>query len=140
MLRKLSRIALAFAFVCAAVAPAFAAPVGAPAITTPQTTGVQQTLASAVAATTNQTWTSNALGRPKVVTLCLSASAATTFTVTESTSNVLFYQATLPDTVTVANYAPAGAGTLCENVTPASYISVKTSAAVTVSAEIQAQY
>lgn len=111
-------------------------------ITVGSTSGSLQTLASAVAASTNQSWTSSNLGYPKAVTLCLNASAATTFTVTESIDGTNFYAATLAGSAsaTAANYAPAGAGTLCETISPAAYVKVATSAAVTVTAQLQAAY
>jgi len=141
MFNKLARVMLALCFACAAVAPALAGPVGEPYPTSLTTSGVFQTLANNVSASANQIFpVPNALGRPRVVTLCMSASAATTFTVTESADNATYYQATLPDTATNANYAPASSGTLCETVTPASYYKVQTSAAVTVTIQLQAAY
>lgn len=102
--------------------------------------GIQDMLASAVAASAAQAWTSYSLGFPKRLTLCLSASAATTFTVTESLDGSTFFGGTLADAATSANYAPAGAGTLCEMVSPAAFVKVATSAAVTVTAQLQATY
>jgi len=125
-----------------ALVATFALPIAANAqVYTPiYASGTNQALASAVAATTNQAFTSTTVGYPKALTLCMSASAATTFTVTQSIDNVTFYGATVANTVTSANYVPAAAGTLCELVSPAAYIKVATSAAVTVTIQLQAAY
>lgn len=125
---KMLRVLTAAMFALALLAPA-------QALALPTAT---QTLASAVVATTNQAFTSVAIGDPKVETLCMSASAATTFTVTESIDGALFYAATIASTTTAANYAPAGAGTLCETIAPAPYVRVATSAAVTVTIQLSA--
>jgi hypothetical protein len=138
-MKKLLGALFALVFACAAVAPV-SAQVGEPQAQTVVSGGVYTTLASAVAASTNQSWTSINLGRPKVVTVCLSASGATTFTVTESIDGTSFFVATLANTATDSKYAPASAGTLCENIAPAAYVKVSTSAAVTVTAQIQASY
>ncbi len=117
-------------------------PSGSPLpVTVNSASGATQLLATAVAATAGQAFTSTTLGQPKSLTLCLSASAATTFTVQESIDGTNFFQGTLFGTAaTSANFAPAAAGNQCEALVPAVFVRVTTSAAVTVSIHAQASY
>lgn len=108
--------------------------------TTASTSGASQNLASAVAASANQAFTSTTFGVPKRMTLCMSASAATTFTVTTSIDGTTFYGGTIEGATTSANYVPSGAGTLCETVAPAAYVKVATSAANTVTIQAIVSY
>lgn len=105
------------------------------------TSGASPLLATGVAATAGQIFTSTTLGSPKTLSLCLSASAATTFTVQESIDGTNFMQGTLFGTAAgSANFAPAGAGTQCESLVPAPFVRVTTSAAVTVTIHLNAAY
>jgi hypothetical protein len=101
--------------------------------------GQAQVLANAASATSSTVYTSSAIGFAKRVTLCMSASATETFTVTESV-NALFYQATIAGTTTTANLTTSGAGTICELITPSTFVKVATSATATVSIELTAAY
>lgn len=109
-------------------------------VRTAPASGATQLLATSVAASANQAFTSTTLGFPKQLTLCLSSSAATTFTVTASIDGTNFEQETLAGSTTSANYVPTGAGSQCEAITPASFVRVATSAANTVTAHIAATY
>lgn len=109
---------------------------------------VDYTLASAVVATANQSWTQQmpagaaaTSGGPARIELCMSASGATTFTVSQSVDRgTNYYNATIDGTATSANFVPTGAGSICERLGPSNAIKVATSAAVTVTIQAQANY
>jgi hypothetical protein len=129
--------ALALAFLCSLVfvssAPARAEPLPG--------TGQTFSLANAVAASAAQSFASYPkIGYARKLTLCVSSSATTTFTVTSSIGGTVFYAETIEGATTSANVTTSGAGSLCETITPASYVKVTTSAAVTVTIEVQAAY
>ncbi len=117
-------------------------PAGTPLpVTVNSASGATQLLATGVAATAGQSFTTTSFGQPKILSACLSSSAATTFTVLESIDGTTFFQGTLFGTAaTSANFAPAAAGNQCESLVPAAFVRITTSAAVTVSIHVQASY
>lgn len=93
------------------------------------------------AASANQSWnTGNMQGYPSAVTVCVNSSAATTFTITEQMSNNIYDEATIYGTQTKADVTLAAAGSMCENISLATNIQVATSAAATVSVQVEAKF